>query len=205
MSRNRIAAPILAITLSLMLAVTGCTFASAMSQLQTWAPVGLTAFTGIVSILNPAVGSPLAVWSGRVIKVWGDMQAGIRAYNDAPAANKATRMGELLTVLDAVQGELKQGIADLGANPSSVDVQAAQAALLLLQTTLATIEAKLAPKAPAPVAATHTQHTTEFEGARTVRVNKSTLTIGPVTSGSDFKKQFNVIMQHAGLIEYQLR
>jgi hypothetical protein len=192
---------LLAITLSLALIVAGCPpFATVMQKLKQYVPIGLQAFAGVVAIINPPVGSALALAAPLVNKAWSDLSSTIDAYNAAPAADKSSALGATLTALDALEANLKQSVTDLGGNPSSPEVQAAQAALLLLTTTLTAIESQLVPpQAPPALVIAHAHARIAMaQGPRTVMVAHDSIVLVPAKSPSDFCAQYNRIMASAG-------
>jgi hypothetical protein len=174
-----------------------------MQKLEQYIPIGLQVFSGIVSIINPLAGTVLAGLTGLFSKLWGDLTKTISDYNAAPAAGKATALEQVLTALDAVQGNLAKILSDVNAN--STAAQVAKAALLLLTSTLAAIEAQLAPQAaPKAVGIDHLGHANLLAVPHTVSIGSNQLIVKPATSRADFIKQHNNIMLAAGYTDRQL-
>jgi hypothetical protein len=166
----------------------GCTFASAIQELQQWAPTVLTAFSGIVTIIDPPVGSALALATLAITKLFGTggpIPAAISAYQAAPGTGT---LGTLLAVLSAANAQFETVLSDIPATLNPTDVQAVQASLLLLITTLESFAARLAPTPPVTQAA----HT-----ARAVQVG-----VHPAKDRKDFVKKWNAIW--AGRPEHKL-
>src|SRR5271167_4157706 len=131
----------------------GCTFATAIQQLQQWAPTVLSAFSGIVTIINPAAGSALAIATLAITKLFGvggPIPAAISAYQASPGT---TTLSTLISVLNAANGQFEAVLNDIPTTLNSNDVKAAQASLLLLVTTMDAFEARLAPAPPVATAA----------------------------------------------------
>src|SRR5271163_217896 len=131
-----------------LLTLEGCAFGSVMAQLGKYLPIGLQALAGIASLISPGAGAAISALIGLINAAWGGLQAAVNAYNSAPAASKQTALEKVLEALDAVQSTIAQTSTALGVGGSEI-VKAAEAALLLITTTLASIEAQLAPHAPA--------------------------------------------------------
>lgn len=170
------------------LTLDGCTFGSVMSNLAKYLPIGLTALAGIANLISPGVGTAIAALIGLINVAWGGLQAAVNAYNSAPAASKQTALEKVLVALDVVQEYLAKTAASLGLGPTTSPAwKAAEAALLLITTTLGAIEAQLAPKAVPSVASVHLGHVTAV-----------------TTKPSDFKKDYNKIVVAAGRSDLQL-
>lgn len=180
---------ILAVVACLALVIGGCSFSSAMTQLQKYMPVALQAFEGVVAILvetgalGAAQGSSADAVSTAASAALSDVQSAVTAYNAAPAASKATKLGEVVTALSAAQTQLKNFLADAHVKSSSAQATI-QAAVLLISTTLASIEASISPNpTPAQVMAK-------------ASIKK--------VSASDFKKSYNQIVTSGGFGKHAL-
>jgi hypothetical protein len=177
-----------------LLTLEGCSFGSVMANLAKYLPIALQAVAGVAAIVAPGAGTAIAALIGMINTAFGALQAAVNTYNSAAAADKATTLEKVLVALDAVQGQLAATIKALGVATSPA-IQGAEAALLLVTTTLASIEATLAPQAPPVVASTHAAHA-QAASVGSVTVNGITL---PVTGKpGDFKTTFNKIMTDAG-------
>lgn len=158
--------------------------ASAIQELQTWAPTVLTAFSGIVGIVNPAAGSGLLLVDGALTKLFapgGPIFSAISAYQANPGTGT---LQNLTNALNDANAQFSAALADIPATLPPNDVRAVQAALLLLATTLEAFQARLAPTAPA-AQSTHM--------ARAVNLG-----VAPAKNRADFVKKYNVIMAQNG-------
>jgi hypothetical protein len=178
----------------------GCTFSGVMAQLGKYLPIGLSALTGVANIVAPGAGTAVSALIGLIQAAWGGLQGAVNTYNSAPSTSKQTELEKVLQALDAVQGQIGQTTQALGIGGTTA-VKAASAALLLITTTLGSIEAQLAPKAAPVVANTHLAHASA-RSVQNVTVNSSI----PLTGKpADFKKAFNEVMQQAGRSDLALR
>lgn len=175
----------------------GCPFTvgGVLAVLERYVPLGLQAFAGIVSLINPAAGSALATAVLIAKALWTDVQEAIASYNAAPAGNKSTLLGKVDTALSSLVNGLTRILSSLGLH-SQADQQTAVAALMLLIATLTGIQATL----PVPSAAqAKTRRATMprqlMVGAQQVEI------VGDV---KQFKAQYNTIMHAGGHTELQL-
>ena len=169
----------------MMLYAQACSFSSAIANLAKWAPTVLTAFSGVVTIINPAAGSGLALADVAITKLFGvggPVLTAISAYQASPGT---TTLQSLTSALYAANTQLNTALADIPTNMNPGDVKAAEAGLLLLVTTLESFEAQLGIQPPATANAEHV--------ARAV-----TLGVTPAKNLNDFKKKWNQIMQANG-------
>ncbi len=182
-----------------LLTLEGCSFGSVMAELGKYLPIGLQALAGIASLISPAAGAAISALIGLINAAWGGLQAAVNAYNSAPAADKQTALQKVLEALDAVQSTIAQTTTALGVGGTAI-VKAAEAALLLITTTLASIEAQLAPQAPA-VASVHAAHAAAHP-ATSVQTGGTTLQIDG--KPQHFKASYNLIMVNAGRSDLKL-
>jgi len=132
------------------LIISGCSFASGIQQLERYAPIGLNAFSQVVAILLEAgvikvgTASNLNDGASKGTAVLADLQAALTAYQASPSPDKLTAVQN---ALNAASATLSQFAADLGVASGNKAVVAAQAGLLVITTTLASISAAMAPKA----------------------------------------------------------
>lgn len=168
-----------------------CSFASAIQQLKQWAPTVLTAFTGVVSIINPAAGSGLALADLAITKLFapgGPVFAAINQYQANPGTGT---LANLTSALDAANSQFEAALNDIPATLNQNDVKAVQASLLLLITTLESFEARLAPAPPVT------------QAAHRARAVVSGVT--PAKNRGDFVKKYNSIMAQNGHPEVHLQ
>ena len=126
---------------------TACSFTSIVSAVLKYVPMGLTAFSAILSLLA-GYGIPTASIEAIVNLVkaaFSDLQVAIQQYNDAPAANKTTFLGKISTALSVVEAELQAFWNSL----SLPDPQAASLIQGLLGLIISTLQG-FAPSLPAP-------------------------------------------------------
>lgn len=176
--------PLLVAVLSVTLISAGCSFSSAVSQLEKYAPIGLNAFSQVVAILLEAgvikvgVASNLNDGVAKGTKVLADLQSAVNAYQASPSPDKLTAVTNALNAADA---SLAQFASDLGVSAQNKAVVAAQAGLLVITTTLASISAAMAPKASLS------------KVARVSKINAKT-----------FKHQFNAVMLANGYPQHTI-
>jgi hypothetical protein len=184
--------------LSVALVLSGCTFASAMAQLQKYAPIAIQAIESVVAILvqsgvikagqATAVTADVAMASASL----QDVENAVAAYNSAASADKNTKLGAVIAALQAAQSQLAQGVKDVGLNGTSNGVLAAESGLQVIITTLAAIEVNLPQPTPAPA---------------WVKANakKSALKFGHPNLAGQFKGQFNAPVIKYGFGQYALK
>ena len=149
------------------LTLEGC---SAISELESWVPIGLAAFDGVASI----VGGPFSVIATTVDALWAAVENAISLYQHSGDPTN-TKLDKLIATLDALAGGLSQALAALPVSIPAAALSAAKLGLALLIATLKSIRNKLQP-APAPVA---------YAAAGAT---------APASSTKDFVKKFNQIM-----------
>lgn len=157
------------------LTLEGC---SALTDLETWVPVGLAAFDGVAAVVDAAFTAVAAT----VDALWAAVQNAISLYQHTTDPTTTT-LQKVIATLDALAGGLTQAIAALPISIPAGVLTAAKAALALLIATLKSIEARLTPTPPAPTPA-------------------MTAAIGgtaPAKNTKDFVNKFNAIMAANGL------
>jgi hypothetical protein len=90
------------------MATTGFSCSSVFTDISTYVPIGLQAFEEILALISPAEATLLTPIITEVKAGFADLAAAVSAYNNAPAANKATLEGKIATAINAVIGELQQ-------------------------------------------------------------------------------------------------
>jgi hypothetical protein len=184
--------------LSVALILSGCTFASAMAQLEKYAPIAIQAIESVVAILvqsgvikagqASAVTADVAMASASL----QDVENAVAAYNSAAAADKNTKLGAVITALQAAQSQLAQSVKDVGLNGNSNGVLAAESGLQVIITTLAAIEVNLPQPTPAPAWVK-------------ASAKKSVLKLGHPNLAGQFKSQFNAPVIKYGFGQYALK
>jgi hypothetical protein len=167
---------------SAVLALAGTSFTlegcNALTELETWVPVGLTVFDGVASIVDGVFTAVAAT----VDALWAAVQNAINLYQHSTDPVK-TRLDKVIATLDALRDGLNQALAALPISIPAAVLAASKAALGLTIATLTAIRNKLEP-APA-VIATHAA----MAGA---------VTVPPAKSTKDYKAQINAIMAANG-------
>jgi len=153
----------------------GCDVGSVLSELETWVPVGLSAFDTLISYINPAAGSAIAVAIQAANVLWQAVATAVANYQHTTDPT-TTLLDKVIAALDALQGGLASVLASLPTGLSPVIVKAVTFGFSLLLATLKSIQSKLEP-APASTSSK----------AANVIVNG----VAPAKSGKDFIKQFN--------------
>lgn len=198
--RNFIGTTTLAVVGAGSLTLESCSFGSVMSNLAKYLPIGLNALAGVANLISPGVGTVVAALIGQIQSAWGGLQAAVNEYNAAPAASKQTALEKVLLALDLVQEYLAKTATSLGVG-SSAALKAAEAALLLITTTLGAIEAQLAPKAAPTVSTLHAAHAS-LHSVGSVSVTGTPIAV--TGKPGDFKAAFNKIVADAGRADLKL-
>ena len=193
----------IASVLCLALVLTGCTFSSVMTQLEKYIPIALQAIESIISVLvqggiiKTGQASTISNDVTMASSSLQDVENAVAAYNAAPAADKNTKLGVVITSLEAAQTELAQGIKDVGLNGNSPAALATEAGLQVIITTLATIEVNLPTPTPAPA----------WVHANAAKAKFSFNPFGMFKSNypGQFKNQFNGALAHRGFSQFALK
>lgn len=181
-------------------ALAGCPkIGDVLAVLETYVPVGLQAFTGIVTLINPPVGTGLALAVIAAKAGWADVSAAIAFYQSAPAAAKSTALGKVDTALEGLVGGLQKVLNSFGLS-SQTDQQAAVAALMLLIATLSGIQAGITPAGVTTAARARRAAIP----ARMV-VGAQSVEISSTADPKKFKAQYNAIMNAGGHPQLQLQ
>lgn len=151
---------------------------SAVDELETWVPVGLSAFDGLAAIVDSA----FTAVATTVDALWAAVTNAISLYQHSTDPMN-TRLDKIIASLDALAGGLTQAVAALPVSIPAAILSAAKLGLALLIATLKRIQAKLEP-VPTPVAA-----------SMKAVIGSTT----PATSKNDFIKKWNAIMAANGL------
>src|ERR1700761_2470067 len=116
--------------------ISGC---STLDELETWVPVGLAAFDGIVTLINPAAGTTLELAVKGLDILWAAVATAIANYNHDTTDPKATLLQKIVAALVGLEGGLDQFLTTfLGGLPANV-VSAVEAGFNLLLATLQSI------------------------------------------------------------------
>ena len=126
----------------------GISCGSIFADITAYVPVGMEAFQALIVILDPPVALALAPIITAAKAAFADLAAAVAAYNNAPAANKATLVGKISTAINAVIGELQQFWSDANLPNGGL----ASTISGVLQIILSTLAAFLPLLGPAPAA-----------------------------------------------------
>lgn len=148
----------------------GC---SVVSDLETWVPVGLSAFDTLISYINPVAGSALAIAVQTANNLWAAVATAVANYQHTTDPT-TTLLDKIIAAMDALQGGLSTVLANIPTGLSAAVLTAVKFGFGLLLTTLKAIQAKLEP-APAG----KLQATAPINGASAAK------------SKGDFISQFN--------------
>jgi hypothetical protein len=163
------------------------------ADIMNYVPVGLQAFSSIVSILeddgviNPIVGTSINTIITAVKAGFSDLQLAIENYENAPAANKQTLLGKIATMISVVQGLLQEFWANLNI-PDAHLGSVIDGLLGIILSVLAGFASQL-PAVAARVS---------VKGGKTLAVTPQ------VMSKKTFKKKFNAELKSAGKAQYAI-
>jgi len=115
----------------------GCN-TSIIQQVQTWVPVAITAFDGVITIINPAAGSAIALAAVAIDALWKALQSAISAYKNGNST--------LSSVIAAIQAVMNEISAFTGNLPPGLQT-GIKLGLSLLVSTLQAFLTKLSPTA----------------------------------------------------------
>lgn len=179
MNRRQFTGHLVTGSLGLALAGTSLTLegCSALNELETWVPVGLTAFDGIAAIVD----SVFTALATTVDALWAAVQNAINLYQHSTDPVN-TRLDKIIATLDALSGGLAQALAALPISIPAAVLSAAKLGLSLLIATLVSIRNKLQPVTPPLTAA----------------VSNAAAGTTPAKSTRDFVNKFNAIMAANG-------
>jgi hypothetical protein len=171
-----------------------CSLSSVYNAILQYVPVGLSAVASILAILTgggvviaPAVSLAVSL----VNAGFADLKAAVNSYESAPAANKATLLGKVSTVLASVEANLQAFWSNLSIPDQKLE-STVQGLLGVVVTTLLGFGTQL----PAPAA------TPAIAARASLR---RTINLPPQKrSVAAFKKDFNAILEQNGLSEHKL-
>jgi hypothetical protein len=167
------------------LTLEGC---NVLGELETWVPVAISAFDGVISILSPFIGPAGAALQAIVntaSALWQAVVVAISNYEHSTLPVD-TALAKVIAALTALQQGLDQILSALPVSLPAGVLAAIKAGLSLLISTLAYFQNKLQP--------------TSTKVALKAAVNLPS----PAPKVSDFVKQFNQAMSSNGQ-QFQLR
>jgi hypothetical protein len=151
---------------------------SILDELNTWVPVAIATFDGVVAAINPAIGSALALLVPVVDGEWKALSGAISTYIHTvppPAAGLPT----MIAMMTALESNMDGVIAALPPGLAPNILAASKAAYALLLATLISIQSRLQP--------------TSTPSLRAV-----VSSVPPAKSAKDFANQINSIMKANG-------
>lgn len=166
------------------LALEGCPAQGAWDQLETWIPVAIVAFDGVVAFVD----SVLTAIGAAVDVTWKIVEAAVNTYIHTPNPT-GTLLEKVIAGMDALESQMQNIIAALPPGLDATILKAAQWGFAFILATLKSIEAKINPT-PTPVQlAAHAKTKTVLASLPAVPAAKDT---------DDFIKQFNAGMAANG-------
>ena len=166
----------------------GCIFsANVFENILTYISIGLQAFAAVVSLI-PGIPQALAMIIAAVNAAFAAIQKAVNEYEAAPASQKASLLGAIVTAINAAVDQLAAFLAAIPALPAPLDA----AIVALTKIIVSTLEGFLA-KLPIGAAPAKT-------------ANLRGQAVAPVTRTlKQFKHDFNAELVTAGHPELQLK
>lgn len=130
------AVPTVALAGGLSMTTMGLSCGSIFTDIEAYVPVGLEAFSEVISLISPAEGAALAGIITIVKASFADLASIVSSYNNAPAADKATWLGKITTAINAVISNLQQFWSDVKLPAGSL-VATIEGVLQIILSTLA--------------------------------------------------------------------
>jgi hypothetical protein len=167
--------------------LTGCVFSeSVFDSILTYVGIGLQAFAVIVSMI-PGLGAAAPI-AAAVNAAFTAIQAAVNEYETAPATQKTTLLGKIVTAINAAIDQLQAFLAAIPTLPAALDT----VIVALTKIIVSTLEGFLS-KLPTSVAP-----------AKTATLRGQT--VAPVMrSEKQFKHDFNEELVAAGYPQLQLK
>jgi hypothetical protein len=91
----------------------GVSCESVFQDISTYVPAGIEAFDVALELLDPTLLAALQPAISAVKNGLADLAADVEAYENAPAASKATLVGKITTIINIIIGNIQQFWADL--------------------------------------------------------------------------------------------
>lgn len=162
--------------------------ASVFADILNYVGVGLKAFSVIVAMIGPAAAA-VAPWIALINAGFADLQATVTEYDSAPAANKATLLGKIRTIIQALIDNFSAFLAQV---PLGGTLEATIFGLVqLIVSTLGGYLAQLPG-----VAARRIMLRSRNNAAQTVQPAKRSI--------AEFRKEFNAQVVAGGYPSYQI-
>jgi hypothetical protein len=152
--------------------MTGC---SALDDLESYVPIALAAFDGIVALINPVAGSALEIAIKALDVAWTAVSTAIANYQHDTTDPKNTLLEKIIAALNSLTPALDQFLSTfLGGLPAGIQ-SAVEAGVNLLIATLTSIANRLAP------------------GLTSVAINRKAQAVVPPMNKSQFLTAYNAI------------
>ena len=120
--------------------VGGC---SALDDLESYVPIALAAFDGVVTLINPVAGSALEIAVKALDVLWTAVSTAIANYQHDTTDPKATLLQKIIAALNSLAPALDQFLSTfLGGLPEGIQ-NAVEAGINLLIATLTSIAGRL--------------------------------------------------------------
>jgi hypothetical protein len=130
----------------------GNTACNVFNAIMKYVPVALTAFTTIITMINPAEGSAIAVLASMVKAALADIQTAVMNYENAPSGDKTTLLGKISTAIAAAEQELQVFWSDLKL-PGGGLATLVEGIINIILSTLTSFLPQLPPPGPLPTKA----------------------------------------------------
>ena len=117
----------------------GC---NVLSELETWVPIGLSAFDTLVSYINPVAGGAISVIINTVNGLWEALTVAIANYQHTTDPT-TTLLDKIIAAMDALSGGLNTILNSLPPGISAAVLEAIKFGFNLLLSTLKSIQASL--------------------------------------------------------------
>ena len=120
--------------------LSGC---SALDDLETYVPIALAAFDGVISLINPVAGSALEIAVKALDVIWTAVSTAIANYQHDTTDPKNTLLEKIIAALNSLTPALDQFLSTfLGGLPAGIQ-NAVEAGINLLIATLTSIAGRL--------------------------------------------------------------
>lgn len=173
-----------------LLTSTGCFLSSLYADILKYVPVGLAAFSSVVSILasDGIIGNPIAAAIAAIValvnKGFADLQTAVNAYEAAPSSQKTTELMSVSTALSTAEAYIQQFWANLTI-PDPQEASLIQGLLGIIVSTLLGFATQL----PAVSAATSPALAMRASLARTIVVTPKKRSV------AQFRHDFNALLK----------
>lgn len=140
------------------LGMAGCSFASIEAQIKIYLPIAVTAISNLLNLLGSVGVIPLGTGTAAAALVETINAAVVAAlqaideYENDPAADKATLIGKIVSILKAISDNVSSFVSALNLTGNPI-ISTVTAVVSVIVSTLAGFIQSLMPATPAPVTA----------------------------------------------------